>query len=451
MLSLYHARSGIGMNYFFAKGWLRCLLLALCLWSLPGAAGIAYAADDPPPPVWHSVDAAGAVTVDFYFFWSETCPHCRRAKPFVRSLPERYPWLRLHSHNVTASRESGELYVRMVEHIGETSLAIPGFMLCGKIHYGFHTDATTGRMLLEEIQACRRSVLGDIPVQEQAGEGDRQRVSLPVLGEIDPEDFSLPVFTLLLAGVDAFNPCAFFVLLFLLSLLVHARSRARMLLVGGIFLFFSGAIYFVFMAAWLNLFLLLGEIRWVTLIAGIFAIAIALINIKDFFYFKRGVSLSIPEGAKPGLYQRVTGLIKVTSLPSLIAGTVLLALAVNAYELLCTAGFPMVYTRVLTLNALPQTTYYLYLLLYNVVYVLPLAAIVLIFTFTLGSRKLTEKEGRILKLLSGWMMLSLGVLLVAAPHLLNRLGTAVGLLAFAVLITGAFVAWDKRRARLSGS
>jgi hypothetical protein len=155
--------------------------------------------------------------------------------------------------------------------------------------------------------------------------------------------------------------------------------------------------------------------------------------------FQRGVTLSIPEQAKPRLYDRMRGIVQASGLPILVAGTVMLAVVANSYELLCTAGFPMVYTRILTLKALPTTDYYLYLALYNAVYVIPLLAIVLAFVFTLGARKLKEAEGRLLKLLSGAMMLGLGLTLLLAPHWLNNplasalvLGAALGFTALIV-------------------
>jgi hypothetical protein len=129
----------------------------------------------------------------------------------------------------------------------------------------------------------------------------------------------------------------------------------------------------------------------------------------------------------------------------MLVGTVALALAANSYELLCTAGFPMVYTRVLTLQELSGWSYYAYLVLYNLIYVLPLAAIVLVFTFTLGARKLSEREGRVLKLLSGVMMLGLGVTMLLRPEALGSPAIGVGLLALAVLVTGTAL-WLTRRA-----
>ncbi len=266
----------------------------------------------------------------------------------------------------------------------------------------------------------------------------RETVELPFFGTVEAAKVTLPVLTVTIAGLDGFNPCAFFVLFMLLGMLVHVHSRARMLLVGGIFVFFSGLIYFAFMAAWLNVFLLAGQIRFITFAAGLIALVIAVINIKDFFYFKRGVSLSIPESAKPKLFDRMRRLLKAPSLPSVIFGTIVLAIAANAYELLCTAGFPMVFTRVLTLHDLTTLQYYLYLVLYNVVYVVPLAIIVIVFTVTLGSRKLTEHQGQVLKLVSGVMMLYLALVILARPALLGNILVAAGLLAVS-LATSALI------------
>jgi len=214
--------------------------------------------------------------------------------------------------------------------------------------------------------------------------------------------------------------------------MVHQNNRARMLAIGGVFVLVSGLMYFAFMAAWLNLFQLFGKLAWVTLAAGVAALAIGLINIKDFFRFGRGISLSIPESRKPAIYQRARAILAAGNVPAMLAATGLLAVAVNFYELLCTAGFPMVYTRLLTLQDLGPGTHYLYLALYNLVYVIPLAVIVGVFAFTLGARKLSAREGRLLKLMSGVMMLQLGMLLVLAPDWLNRLGVAFALLGVAV-------------------
>lgn len=422
------------------KFWIKTIFVVLglqILLSTPVSA-------EPISTPWLRVTPEGEKIIRFHFFWSKTCPHCNKARPFVDKLAESYGWLELNSYEITENHENAALYKTLSEKIGEDQFAVPAFLFCEQVVIGYLDEKTTGAHLRDELLSCRASlVAGGEDTSGQAMKADK--FSLPGLGDFDPESISLPVFTVIIAGLDAFNPCAFFVLLLMLSLLVNAKDRKRMLLIGGIFVFFSGFIYFIFMAAWLNLFLYMGEIRTITVIAAVVAIAISSINIKDYFLFKEGVSLSIPDSAKPGLYERIRGLMTASSLPAMIVGTVMLAIVANSYELLCTAGFPMVFTRLLTLHDLSSWSYYLYLVFYNIIYVVPLMVIVLIFTKTLGARKLSEQEGRILKLVSGLMMLGLGFLLLFAPGLLNHLLTAITLVAAAILFTWAIVRLDRKR------
>jgi hypothetical protein len=263
----------------------------------------------------------------------------------------------------------------------------------------------------------------------------QENFNIPWLGSIHYQEFSLPVFTLIIATLDAFNPCAFFILFFLLSLMVHHRSRARMLVIGCTFVLCLGLMYFLFMSAWLNLFLITDQLMIITAIAGLIAISFGLINIKDYFFFKQGISLSLSESAKSRLFSQIRSLTQSENWSTMIIATLILAIAANSYELLCTAGLPMVYTRVLTLNELSNTQYYLYLAFYNVIYIIPLLVIVLMFTLTLGSKKLSEQEGRLLKLLSGSMMLGLGMILLLKPEWLSNMLISVAVISGAILLT----------------
>ena len=432
--------------------WIRLFALLL----LTTAAGIVRAAPDPQSDeFWYGTAADGSPVVKLYYFYSPTCPHCQAAAPFLEELDARWPWLELQKYPVKDNRRNARFYYETALSLGTQALSVPGFIFCRQVLIGYDTAETTGAELARALESCREQRLtnpvaaagaavtsggggaggGRAPL---AGEPTGTTVNLPFVGSMDATALSLPVLTLVLAGMDAFNPCAFFVLLFLLSLLVHARSRARMAVVGGTFVLFSGLVYFVFMAAWLNVFLVAGELRVVTVIAGLLALTVAALNIKDYFWFKEGPSLSIPESAKPGLFKRMRDIVGTGSLGPMLASTVLLAIVANSYELLCTAGFPMVYTRVLTLAALETWQYYAWLAVYNVIYVIPLLLIVIVFVRTMGARKLTESEGRILKLVSGFMMLGFGLLLLLAPQLLtNPLASIIVLL---VAVVAALVA-----------
>jgi glutaredoxin len=389
-------------------------------------------------PDWVSMGPDGDSRVNIYVFWSQRCPHCQAALPFLEQLRADEPWLEVEDFEITRDRTNRQRFATMAAALGEEARSVPAFFVCGRMLTGFDDADGIGAEVLSLARTCRQVAAADPGevLQPAPGRGEGS-IHLPVIGTVDQEALSLPLFTLVIAGLDAFNPCAFFVLLFLLSLMVHARSRSRMLQIGITFVFFSGLIYFLFMATWLNLFLVLGVAPVVTAVAGCVAVLFGIVNVKDFFLFKRGATLSIPGQAMPGLFSRVRNLVSADRLGTMLAGTVLLALAANSYELLCTAGFPMVFTRVLTLNELPRSAYYGYLVLYNLVYVLPLLAIVLAFTLTLGARKLTERQGRVLKLLSGLMMLGLGAVLLVAPDRLSSLWTGVVLLSGALVLTAA--------------
>ncbi|NLE65251.1 MAG: thioredoxin family protein [Elusimicrobia bacterium] len=385
-----------------------------------------------------------------YFFWGEGCPHCHHEKIFWEELKGRLSGFVVRDYEVWNDPQNKEIYRRLAAAFGQESGSVPATFIGRKVWIGF-SPQKAGE-IEKAVRECLVSgcvdpagLIGSSAVPVSPSE-DPAPETVPFLGEVDPARISLPLLTVVLAGLDGFNPCAFFVLLMLLSLMVHARSRLRMLIVGGVFVFFSGAVYFLFMAAWLNLFMVTGHVRVITVLAGVLACAMAAINIKDYFFFKKGVSLTLSDEARDSLLERMRRLIRTGSLGGLVAGTIVLAVLANTYELLCTAGFPMVFTRALTLQELSVGAYYFYLLLYNVIYVVPLLVIVLIFVRTLGARKLTEEEGRILKLVSGLMMLGLGSVLLLRPELLNNILFSVGLVGGVIVLTAGIVVIGRRGA-----
>ena len=300
--------------------WL-ALGLPLLLLSV-GWAGAARAQENLPP--WHAIAKDGGVRVHLYVFWASTCPHCHRALRFLGALEEELPWLEVQALEISAP-ENANLYAELAEQLGTDARYVPAFFYCGRSFQGYDDDATTGRFLQDSLRACHAELVARTSMNEPPATEDvtavpgSPSIAVPLIGELDPSAFSLPVLTLVLAGLDAFNPCAFFVLLFLLSLMAHARSRARMTLVGCTFVLFSGLLYFVFMAAWLNLFLIVGYLPLITAGAGLVAVVLGLVNIKDFVWLNRGISLSIPERAKPGLYQRMGKLVGAANLPAMLA------------------------------------------------------------------------------------------------------------------------------------
>ena len=232
----------------------------------------------------------------------------------------------------------------------------------------------------------------------------------------------LPLFTFLIALIDGFNPCTLFVLTLLLGLLVSvSHSRKRIYAVGYTFVTVVYVVYFLFMAAWLNIFKFIGFIDPLRYAIAAIAIAAGVINCKELFFFKKGISLTIQEKHKAPLFKRmrkVREIIVNGSIPALIGASIILAAFASLIELPCTAGFPMVYTGILTGKALSGLGYYLYLLFYTAVYIIPLSVIIAIFGFTFQKKTISKKQMQIIKFIGGAIMVILGIILLVNPGIL---------------------------------
>lgn len=398
-----------------------------------------------PDSTWFEIDQQDNYLIHIYFFWSKKCPHCLDALPFVTELAESNSDIRLHSLQLIGEEENIRRYQYMAMKLGQTAQSVPALLFCNSMRTGFDTKHSPEK-LIKDIDLCRKYLNKSGNLKSFQYEKDQHlQIELPFIGPVSTNNIdSLPLITLILASIDAFNPCAFFVLMFLLSMMLHTHNRARMILVGGVFVFVSGLMYFLFMTAWLNLFRVIGQLDIITLIAGSVALIIGLINVKDFFWFKQGVSISITDSSRQTLFHRMRDLLKTGSISGVLLATVGLALFANLYEFLCTAGFPMIYTRILTLTGMPEWKYYLYLLFYNLIYILPLMTIVIIFSWTMGARKLQENEGRKLKFISGLMMVSLGLILLVAPQMLQNIVVTGIVLLTVILISVIIINIEKR-------
>ena len=234
----------------------------------------------------------------------------------------------------------------------------------------------------------------------------------------------LPIFTFFIALVDGFNPCNMFVLTCLLVLLISTSDdKKRLYAVALSFVVMVYIIYFLFMAAWLNVFKYIGFIAPLRIGIALIALVAGIINCKDFLFFKKGVSLTIQEQHKGPLLRRIRGMkdiVKNGSYPLLIVSSIGLAAFASLVELPCTAGFPIIYTSVLSAKYIESGFgYYGYLALYNLVYVLPLLVIVSIFIYTFKARYITQRQIEILKLIGGIIMILLGIVLLVNPGLIG--------------------------------
>ena len=362
-------------------------------------------------------------------FVRQGCPHCKAAKTFLKQLQLEDPQIRIRIRDLDNDPEALPRLTHLATKHGIQHIGVPTFYLRGRLIVGFTSPDTTGKQLRELLARPPPQSKQDLPdgvcalditepctmMKTRNPSAGTTNIIFPFLGSRGLSDLGLPLFTVLLGLLDGFNPCAMWVLLFLLSLLATLRDRQKMFLIAGTFVGISGLVYFAFMAAWLNVFLIIGYSRVTQLLLGGIAMLIGGIHIKDFFAFRKGISFTIPESAKPGLYARMRRIIQAKNISGALIAIIVLAAMVNLVELACTAGLPALYTQTLARQGLKWWEYYSYLGLYNVAYIADDALMVTIGVITLSHRKLQEREGRWLKLLSGIVMVVLGIILIGAP------------------------------------
>lgn len=358
-----------------------------------------------------TVLAAGAAEVELY--GREGCPRCADAKEYLTALDAARGDVEVAAYDLAQPEVRSRLEALAAER-GLPLTGVPVIRVGEALIVGF--DQTTPPRIERALATGAADGLpaGETCAEDPAAACDDDAESEVVAG-LDARELGLPAFTLALGLIDGFNPCATWVLLFLLSVLVGLKDRRRMVIVAGTFVVVSGLAYYAFMAAWLNMFQWIGLTRAVQVVLALVAVAMAAIHIKDFFAFHEGITLSIPEAAHPLIARRTRTILQAKTLAGALAGAAVLAVLVNFVELLCTAGIPAVYTGVLVRHDLPRLVYHAYLGLYCGAYMADDTLMVSVAVFTLSRARVTEAAGRWLKLLSGSVLGLIGLALLIAP------------------------------------
>ena len=294
--------------------------------------------------------------LDVYLFWAEGCPHCSNEIDFIRQWTGKEPQVRIKYLEVTRTPANRKVFAAVIRHFGIQRPGVPLTVVGEHFFEGYHNEATTGAEIKKAVGgclqfSCRDVVLPLLTVEEEALPQPRNRVSevpkvlnLPVVGEMSLAHVSLPVLTIMLAAIDGFNPCAMWTVVFLISLLVGLRDRFRMWVLGSIFIGASAAVYYLFMAAWLNVLLFLGMLFGIRLLVGFLALGGGGYYLHEYFVNPEAICKVTAPSARRRVMEQLRSLAGERSFVLAASGIVLLAFVVNLVELICSAGIPAVYT-----------------------------------------------------------------------------------------------------------
>ena len=242
-----------------------------------------------------------------------------------------------------------------------------------------------------------------------------ETIDLPIAGEIQTKNFSLPLLTIIIGGIDGFNPCAMWVLLFLITLLINMKNKKRMWFLGTLFIVASAVVYFLFMSAWLNFFIFLGFLKWIRWAVALFALGAGIYHVRKFIINKNATCKVTGSEKRRKTFDKIKNIVNRKNLLLASSGIIILAGAVNLVELLCSTGLPAIYTSVLAMAEIPVWHYYMYLLLYILIFMIDDLVIFFIAMSTLKTIGISTKYSRYTGLIGGIIMIIIGVLLVLKP------------------------------------
>jgi thiol-disulfide isomerase/thioredoxin len=382
--------------------------------------------------------AAGAQPrdrVDAYLFWGIGCPHCEREIDFLKRLEAEEPRLRVRYLEVTGDAANRKAFAAVIAKIALEDPAVPLTLVGDAAMVGYASDDTSGAELRRMIGKCLASGCPDTVgplLQASAGAGSGadaargppnqaqrvvpREVSVPFIGTVAIADLSLPVLTVLLGALDGFNPCAMWVLVFLIGLLVGMQDRVRMWTLGTAFIAGSALVYFLFMAAWLNFLLFMGAVVWVRAAVALVALGGGFYYLREYFRNPDAACPVTAPQARRRVFENLRKLANESRFWLAFLGIVALAFAVNLVELLCSAGIPAVYTQVLALSKIPAWQYYAYLALYILVFMLDDLFVFVVAMKTLQITGVTADYSRFSHLAGGIVLLAIGALLLLRPE-----------------------------------
>ena len=374
----------------------------------------------------HRAPAANDQPVNIYLFWTKGCPHCALEKEFLAKLAGRDQQIEVTTFELIEFRDNRELFRKVGEELRANVSGVPFTVVGERYFIGWLDEDSTGALIVQAVAEARRTKAPDVVARLRAGstpvvspekKAIPEKLPLPWFGEIE-KYLSLGLITVIIGALDGFNPCAMWVLVFLINLLLGMEDRRKMWILGGTFIAASAIIYFLFMTAWLNFLIFVGLIIWVRIAIGLVALSAGFYNLREYFTNRSGVCKLSATEKRQRRMARLKEIVHSQKFILALGGLILLACAVNLVELICSAGFPVIYLQILSLTPLPFWQYYLYLVLYIFVFMLDDLIVFVVAMVTLQLLGVGTRYKQVSNLIGGVLMLILGILLILRPEAL---------------------------------
>lgn len=363
--------------------------------------------------------------VNLYLFHSETCMHCQAEIEYLNNLEKEYDNLKVHLYEVDSHKDNAKTMIKVKEKLGIDSPNVP-FTVIGNYYYiGFSDSIGDGIKELVEKYSNEEETNMVKPILEDKEVPDLEMLNgeiktINVFGKkINPAKISLPVLSIILGTIDGFNPCAMWVLIFLISMLFNMKDRKKMWCLGITFLVTSAVVYLLFMFAWLGITTqLLTKVSWFKILIALVALIGAFVNLKSFYKsIKTGSGCEVVDDKKrKKIFQKIKKITTEKSFILALLGVMILAASVNIIELACSAGIPVLFTNVLALNELTKLQTTLYIYIYILFFLIDDIIIFVIAMLTLNIKAISTRYTKYSHLIGGILMLIIGLLMLFKPN-----------------------------------
>lgn len=353
------------------------------------------------------------------FFVHPQCPHCHSQKGFMPSLQAKYPEVSWVEYDISLP-DNQKLLTDLIARSSRplTPIGVPMTFIGPYVIDGFESAATTGVQLEQAIRALLHNDPSLFPAADN-GADKRHSLTLPLVGTIRLAEYSLPALAMIIGLVDGFNPCAMWVLVYLISLIVSLNDRRKIWLLVGTFVTSSGILYFLFMTAWLNAFLFIGYLRSLTLLIGLGALGAGILNLREYVQTKGQLSCKVGDAAsRKKTMSRIDRIVDAPLTLVTVGSIVVLAFIVNSIEFACSAALPAIFTHTLALRNLPALEYYGYILLYDFFFMLDDMIIFSLAVLALDT-SIGQRYAGHCRVVGGVVLIALGGVMVFRPELLR--------------------------------
>ena len=364
-----------------------------------------------------------AEEVNLYLFYSKTCSTCAKEKVYLEELKGKYDYLNVIMYEVTENEDNNSLMKNVKEALKEKDIHVPYTVIGTMGLIGFN-DTIASQMEdaiikynttnhVDIVYAKQNNLNIDYKIDYPEG-----NYNLPILGDVNPKEVSLPLISIIIGLVDGFNPCAMWVLIFLISMLFNMKNRKRMWILGLTFLVTSALVYLVFMMSWLQVAISLTSIKWFRYIISLIALIGGYINISSYIKSlkeKDGCHV-VDSNKRKKIFDRIRKFTSEKSIFIALFGIIGLAVSVNLIELACSSGLPLIYTQILALNDLSSLQHFLYICLYVLFFLFDDIMIFFIAIKTLEISGISTKYTKYSHLIGGVIMLLIAILMTFKPE-----------------------------------